>query len=73
MVARAITWEHHMSIRNANAIDTDGLSAAQAPATVNQRGPVPLAEAELDYVVAAGGKGGITGGDIRCRHPAGLQ
>lgn len=59
-----------MLIRNAN---TDGLPTAQALATANQRGPVLLAEVELDYVAAAGGKGGVSGGDIRCRHPAGAQ
>jgi hypothetical protein len=62
MVARAITMEHHMSIRNANAIDTHGLSAAQAPATVTQRGPVLLAEDKLDRVAAAGRKPGASGG-----------
>ena len=62
-----------MSIRNANAINTEGLSTAQAPATVNQRGPALLTETALDYVAAAGGKGGVTGGDVRCRHATGLH
>jgi hypothetical protein len=57
-----------MSIRNVNANNTDGLSTAQAPTTANQGGPVLLAEVELDSVAAAGGKGGASGGDIRCRH-----
>jgi hypothetical protein len=72
MVAQAITMEHHMSIRNANAIETDGLSTAQVPATVNQRGPILLAEAELDQVAAAGSKlgGGTEGRDLLGNPPA---
>lgn len=53
-------------IRKVDPIDTTELS--KAPATVNQRRPVVLAEVELDYVAAAGGKGGVNGGDVRCRH-----
>jgi hypothetical protein len=52
-------------IRKVDPIDINELS--KAPATVNQRRPVLLAETELDYVAAAGGKGGVNGGDVRCR------
>ncbi len=62
-----------MTIREANASNTAELSTAQTPATVNAHGPTPLAGAELDHVAAAGGKGGASGGDVRCRRPAGAQ
>jgi hypothetical protein len=72
MVARAITMEHHMTIiHKVDPIDTTELS--KAPATVDADRPAPIAETELDYVAAAGGKGGASGGDVRCRHSAGLQ
>jgi hypothetical protein len=53
-------------IRKVDPIDTNELS--KAPATVDADGPAPIAGAELDRVAAAGGKGGASGGDVRCRH-----
>jgi hypothetical protein len=53
-------------IRKVDPIDTNELS--KVPATVDADRPAPLAGADLDYVAAAGGKGGVTGGDVRCRH-----
>jgi hypothetical protein len=70
-------WWHGQSIWSDDmptiAFNTDGRSTAQAPAGNSAHGPTLLAEAELDHVAAAGGKGGVTGGDVRCRHPAGAQ
>jgi hypothetical protein len=62
-----------MTIRKVNAANTGEPPMAQAPAAVNAPRPILLAEAELDHVAAAGGKGGVSGGDVRCRHPLGAQ
>jgi hypothetical protein len=45
----------------------------RVPTAVGERGPNLLTEAELDHVAAAGGKGGVTGGDVRCRNPVCTQ
>ena len=58
-------------IRKANTIAID--EPPRTSATANGDAPTLLVKDELDQVAAAGGKGGVTGGDVRCRQPARAQ